>query len=667
MLVLALSVQILQAADEDSRPVSAGESMVNTDPPIVVRFDPNPNYNCIPPPDWFTIPRPEKAPVPAGIIMNFLPAGSADAKWGDVTIDWPSDAIDAAMYGATIWASGLNTTVPITINAGWVTNMSGGVLGHSGSLSHQRNFTGAPQANTWYPVSLANTLHGSDLKPTIADIYMGFNGNYNWYCGTDGNTPGQAIDLVSVVLHEICHGLGFSGSMRYSGIEGSWGLSPTPTNPKIYDRYALDINGVPLLNTTVYPNPSTALGSALTSGNIFFNGSHANTANGGDRVPLYAPSVWDPGSSFSHLAESYNHTVNALMTYSMGSGVSEHSPGPVTTGLLRDLGWSFVTVFLQPPTGLSATDGTYLDKVRLTWNVSAGATHYEIYRKASIFGVIIQISGDVLNTYYDDTTAIPGRTYLYYVKACTAWSASGYSTFDAGNILGPPFAINAQKGVSSNSIQVSWTTCPGATKYAIYRSSINSTGSAQLLSANISSTSYTDTGLPIATPYYYWIRSGSSIGWSDYSEEELGYTKYEVAITQGDWVYKDGKKNDKLKGKNIAPVLVPYLNSGYVIGIRDPGTGEIVNGPHTLDTVNGKIWKYKEKKSVIIKYKELYNKKKDRYKTQVKYTVWGDIPPTNTVFIRKPGEPSNTVQAVEFNLVPAGKADRNGWQTLQVE
>ena len=57
-------------------------------------------------------------------------------------------------------------------------------------------------------------------------------------------------------------------------------------------------------------------------------------------MELYAPGTWNSGSSYSHLDQSFNGTPNALMTYSLGFGESEHSPGPVTEGLLQDIGWT---------------------------------------------------------------------------------------------------------------------------------------------------------------------------------------------------------------------------------------------------------------------------------------------------------------------------------------
>lgn len=310
------------------------EMMPNPNPPVILRADPNINLNRVPPPRRFQL----RAPATATIQVNFLPPGSPAALWGDITIAWPTDASNALVYAAGIWEALLTSTVPITINAGWVSNLGVGVLGHSGSVNFFRNFASAPVADTWYPVTLANAISGTDQDPGDVDIYMGFSSTFSWYTGTDGNTPGSQYDLVSVVLHEICHGLGFAGSMDVSGGLGSWGGGTG--YPIAYDRFAEDNAGTSLLDTGTYPNNSVALANALTSGNIFFDGTHANAANGGTRVPLYAPATWNDGSSFSHLDESYNSTPNALMTYSLGFGESEHSPGPVTMGLLQDVGWT---------------------------------------------------------------------------------------------------------------------------------------------------------------------------------------------------------------------------------------------------------------------------------------------------------------------------------------
>jgi len=91
---------------------------------------------------------------------------------------------------------------------------------------------------------------------------------------------------------------------------------------------------------------------------------------------------------------------------------------------------------LSPPNGVAASDGTFTDKVRVTWNTVSGASFYQIYRS-----IISSSSGAaVLGTWqsgtsYDDTGAIPGTTYYYWVRAATSImgaGASDYSSEDTG-------------------------------------------------------------------------------------------------------------------------------------------------------------------------------------------------------------------------------------------
>jgi hypothetical protein len=89
-----------------------------------------------------------------------------------------------------------------------------------------------------------------------------------------------------------------------------------------------------------YPNNSAELGDRLTSNNIFFDSPGGNFANGGNRIPLYAPSPWIEGSSYSHLAESFNGTNHSLMTFSISKGETIHNPGAVTLCMFKEMGWT---------------------------------------------------------------------------------------------------------------------------------------------------------------------------------------------------------------------------------------------------------------------------------------------------------------------------------------
>ncbi len=317
---------------------SDGNTLFNGLPPVVYHTDPNPSAAKmrIPSPSSLTT-LPEKAT--ATFSITYVANGGTD-PWSASCTTFPEEAKAAFNAAAAIWGGLLNSSVPITISACWSNLGSSSILGYSGGAPLRRDFSGAPLANTWYAGSLANALAGTDLDPTEYDMHITYNSNFTWYYGTDGLTPTGQYDLMSVVLHEIAHGLNFSGSMDYSGGSGSWGLLGSPS---IYDTFARDGTANPgslLIDTTVYSNPSTALGNALTSDNIWFHGTNAMAANSGQRIKLYAPSTWSSGSSYSHLDyATFSGTVNRLMVYAISDGVSIHNPGPIVLAMLQDLGW----------------------------------------------------------------------------------------------------------------------------------------------------------------------------------------------------------------------------------------------------------------------------------------------------------------------------------------
>ena len=239
----------------------------------------------------------------------------------------------AFQYAVDIWSSILVSDVPIRVSAKWAP-LASGVLGSAGPGDFANNGT------NWYPVALAEASNGSALNhPDSADIVATFSSVFsNWYLGTDGNPPSNNFDFVSVVLHELGHGLGFLGSMGYDNGTGSWGLGTA--FPFIYDQYSQNGNGQQLIDINNFPNSSTALGAQLVSNNLFYAGTKTVQANGGTPAPIYAPNPWEQGSSYSHFDESsYNGTPHALMTPAIAPGEAIHSPGTLMLALFEDNGW----------------------------------------------------------------------------------------------------------------------------------------------------------------------------------------------------------------------------------------------------------------------------------------------------------------------------------------
>jgi len=88
------------------------------------------------------------------------------------------------------------------------------------------------------------------------------------------------------------------------------------------------------------------------------------------------------------------------------------------------------------PTNVQASDGTFMDKVQITWTASPGATSYTVYRATKRWGTRTPL-GPTSDTTYDDTTALAGKIYYYYIKATNAYGTSNFSVYDTGWWRGP--------------------------------------------------------------------------------------------------------------------------------------------------------------------------------------------------------------------------------------
>ena len=253
----------------------------------------------------------------------------------------PSVARPAVQAAVDIWSENFASTVPINVNVKWGSSSSYGVLASASAKNNFSNFNGAPDKTLYYASALANALAGRDLDPTSPEIEISITSNAPWYYGTDGNCPARSFDLVSVILHEMGHGLGFVSGNYYEPFSGFGRVDqPTP-----FDAYAQLPDGRRLADM---PSPSLEAGKAMTS-DLFWSGENAIKANNGIKPKLYTPSIYEAGSSISHLDEAtFSKSVdNAVMTPNLDSGEVFHLPGPLVLAMFEDMRQ-------RPPAGIAA-------------------------------------------------------------------------------------------------------------------------------------------------------------------------------------------------------------------------------------------------------------------------------------------------------------------------
>jgi hypothetical protein len=171
--------------------------------------------------------------------VGFNDPTAAEPVGGNLGTTLGAQRLNAFQAAANIWGATLDSDVVITVVASLeplACTATSATLGSAGAVAIFRDFPNATFPNAWHSSALANKLTGTDVDPTSGDIRARFSSNIGtpgclegrpFYLGLDNN-HGNAIDLISVLLHEFGHGLGFqtftngvSGTQRM-GIPSVW-------------------------------------------------------------------------------------------------------------------------------------------------------------------------------------------------------------------------------------------------------------------------------------------------------------------------------------------------------------------------------------------------------------------------------------------------------------
>ena len=283
---------------------------------------------------------------PSGKYALAPPAANISVNYTGFT----PEAQAAFQRAVDIWSSLLITSVPIEIEANFTTFEEERTLGSAAPTSLRCSTTYC------YPLSLINQLNDDDLRPEDPDIRVNMSNSEDWYFGLDGQPGENQHDFVSVVLHEVGHGLGFYDSFKIdeSTEEAEYGFNDDNT-PALFDAFILVLDTENewrrLIDEDEYTNPSIELAEAITGIKLFWYGTKTGEANGGRRPVL----LWAPGeygrSSVAHLDyDAYPPgTPNELMNPFQPKGQAAHEPGPIVLAMLGDMGWTIRDQTLQIP------------------------------------------------------------------------------------------------------------------------------------------------------------------------------------------------------------------------------------------------------------------------------------------------------------------------------
>lgn len=480
-------------------------------------------------------------------------------------------------------------------------------------------------------IYLSGTTDTTDFPTTTNAFNTAFNGNYTDAFVSKFNFNTNPISLVASTYigansSESAGGLNFDNSGNVIVTGGACGTG-FPTREGNYDRaiatcYDAFVSKLSNdLSAGPPDRPTSPFASAGdSSANLFWN---APQFNGGRAVTSYTiyygeTGTCTPASPGAGCSSTTSNTTNKTVTglvngtnysfaiYAVNSFGSSSASNVVTA-----------TPFGQvpnAPTGLGATAGNA--QVALTWNSSASATSYNVYRANSSNGYSTPLITGLATTNYTDTTVTNGNTYYYVVTAVNGSGESGYSNEVSATPNEPPpsglgpstievhvSSSNAETvatGISDGSATPRATghyinsfnspvsnnysgLLPLATRYSFNASNLVSetgitynpdtlTGAATLLSTSAGSPVYFDdyVGPTITLPFYINI---------------FGQTTNQIAVSSNGYIFIESNTSAGLSsdsgccsGQNMSTQGVSgddFLVAGIWSDLYPPGQGTI--------------------------------------------------------------------------------------------
>jgi len=160
------------------------------------------------------------------------------------------------------------------------------------------------------------------------------------------------------------------------------------------------------------------------------------------------------------------------------------------------------------------------EQLSLSWSPAPGASGYEVYVSDTKAGAYTQIA-DTGSTAFVHTGLSAGKIYYYKIRAYYTQGEEKVSGHFCGVKAArpkPPTPANVTAQTPAGGIMISWDAVPGASRYEIYRGT-SANGKYRKV-REVSTLSFTNTGLKAGTQYFYKVRvsrTGSAKNAGDFS------------------------------------------------------------------------------------------------------------------------------------------------------
>ena len=178
--------------------------------------------------------------------------------------------------------------------------------------------------------------------------------------------------------------------------------------------------------TTVYPGDNITL-NATANDNTYIK-----------EITFY----WNDGDNHTKKWDNiFNSSINKshnIGNYQVGEQIEYWTVVKDTSGNQIESPHNQIVIQSLPlpeiPSEVVATDGTYSNKIVVTWNTSDNATKYQVFKNTNNNNdTATSLSGETSDLIFNDVVIIPGQTNFYWVKAGNNYGWSDFSQGDSGH------------------------------------------------------------------------------------------------------------------------------------------------------------------------------------------------------------------------------------------
>lgn len=354
-------------------------------------------------------------------IANYNYSSTGDPPVGDSNSGWPASSWSFFQYTSTGSVSGISGNVDRDVFNGTTTQLAaflnpgpqisitnGGteLVDGSSSVSYGTLVNGStPVTQTFVVQNVgSDTLTLSGL--TIPSGYVISDGLVS------SLAPGASDNLILKLLT--------SSSGKKNGTV-SITTNDTDDNPFTWTITGTITPKAPTnLGVTTTTNNSVSLSWTDNSDEVQFE-IERKTGSGG----TYAQ-IGTANANVTTFTDPTTLTPNTTYYYRVRDAVV----GPTYSGYSNEVN---TTTLANTPTSVSATDGTTVSAVHLTWLAATGAASYSIWRSSTNDSSTATQIGTTANLSYDDATIASDTVAYYWVKSINSASqASPFSNSDSG-------------------------------------------------------------------------------------------------------------------------------------------------------------------------------------------------------------------------------------------